>query len=114
MSSLHSHLIRFARKVVDVVQSQLSNLLTEVQEQAAEPIRGTIQQIAGGVWVGRGADAFVEEVSNLMLPGVGKIGGHLTTTQTNINHAIETIDQADEEIANRVNRLADQFANIYH
>ena len=113
-SSLRSRLIRFARKVVNSVQSQLEKQLTAVQEQAAAPIRAMVEQVVGGVWIGHGADNFVEEVSNLVLPGVGKIGGHITATQRNIDHAIETIDRADEEITNLVNGLADQFANIYH
>ena len=112
-SSLHSHLIRFARKIVNTVQSQLEKQLTAVQEQAAAPMRAMIEQVVGGVWVGHGANNFVEEVSNLTLPGVGKIGDQITATQRNIDHAIDTIDRADEEITNLVNGLADQFANIY-
>ena len=77
-------------------------------------MRAAVQQVVSGVWVGHGADAFVEEVSNIMLPGVGKIGEQISLTQNNINHAIDTIDRADEEATNRVNGLADQYANIYH
>ena len=111
--SLISRLISFARKVVSWVSSQLTSQLNVVEDMAAAPMRAMIEQVVGGVWVGRGADKFVEEVSNLMLPGVGKISNQITTTRQNIDHAVDCIDRADQEVNNIVNNLADVFSNIY-
>ncbi len=114
LESWHEQMMRFARQVVSWVQSQLNNQINIVEEQVATGLRAIIEQIVGGVWIGRGADAFVEEVSNLVLPEVGRVGNVINTTQQNISHAVDTIDRADEQVTQLVNGLADLFANIYH
>ena len=48
-----------------------------------------------------------------MIPGVGKVGEHITTMQRNLNHAVETMDQADSQVTGLVNGLSDVFSNIY-
>ncbi len=106
-------LLRFARQVVANVLSQLTQQFNIVQQQAMAPMRQMIQQVVGGVWVGDGADAFVQEVSSLMIPGVGKVGENITTLQGNINRAIEVMDRADQQVNNMVRGLADVFAAIY-
>lgn len=107
------NLLRFARQVVANVLSQLTQQLNIVQQQALQPMRMMIQQVTGGVWVGDGANAFVQEVSSLMIPGVGKVGENITTMQRNLNRAIEVMDQADQQVNNMVRGLADVFNGIY-
>jgi uncharacterized protein YukE len=111
--SIMSIILRFARKVVGNVLSQLTQQLNVVQEQAYQPMQQMVQQVMGGVWVGKGADAFVEEVSSIMMPGVGKIGDGISGYQKNIQHAIDTIDQADQVVNNLVNGIADIFGGIF-
>jgi uncharacterized protein YukE len=111
--SITSMLIRFARKVVGNVLSQLTKQLNVVQEMAYQPMQQMVQQVTSGVWVGKGADAFVEEVSSIMMPGVGKIGDGIGQYQKNIQHAIDTIDQADQAVNNLVNGIADVFGGIF-
>jgi predicted ribosome-associated RNA-binding protein Tma20 len=106
-------LLRFARQVVANVLSQLTQQLNIVQQQALQPMRMMIQQVTGGVWVGDGANAFVQEVSSLMIPGVGKVGENITTMQRNLNRAIEVMDRADQQVNNMVRGLADVFNGIY-
>lgn len=106
-------LLRFARQVVANVLSQLTQQLNIVQNQALQPMRTMIQQVTGGVWVGDGANAFVQEVSSLMIPGVGKVGENITTMQRNLNRAIEVMDRADQQVNNMVRGLADVFNGIY-
>lgn len=106
-------LLRFARQVVANVLSQLTQQLNIVQNQAMQPMRMMIQQVTGGVWVGDGANAFVQEVSSLMIPGVGKVGENITIMQRNLNRAIEVMDRADQQVNNMVRGLADVFNGIY-
>ncbi len=110
---MKSALLRFARQVVANVLSQLTQQLNIVQQQALAPMRMMIQQVTGGVWVGDGANAFVQEVSSLMIPGVGKVGENITTMQRNLNRAIEVMDRADQQVNNMVRGLADVFNGIY-
>jgi len=110
---MRNALLRFARQVVANVLSQLTQQLNIVQKQALAPMRQMIQQVTGGVWVGDGANAFVQEVSSLMIPGVGKVGENITTMQRNLNRAIEVMDRADQQVNNMVRGLADVFNGIY-
>ena len=41
-------------------------------------MRAMVQAVTGGIWVGNGANAFVEEVSSLMIPGVGQVMSHVS------------------------------------
>ena len=106
-------LLRFARQVVENVLNQLMQQFSVIEQQARNPMQAMIQQVVGGVWIGEGANAFVEEVSSLMLPGVGQVGEHITTMHRNLNHAIDVMDQADQQVTSLVGGLADIFGSIY-
>ena len=106
-------LLRFARKIVETVTSQLMQQLNVVQEQAYTPMQQMVQQVTNGVWVGRGADAFVEEVSSLMMPGVSQIQDNISTMNKNLLFAVDVIDQADQAVSSAVNSLADTFGSIF-
>jgi len=106
-------LVRFARMVVQNVLSQLLKQFNIVREQAYDPMQSMIQQVTDGVWIGKGADAFVEDVSSIMMPGVGKIGDGITLFSKNIDNAIATMDAADEQVTGIVGALGDIFGSIF-
>ena len=108
-----SVLLRFARQVVQNILSQLTQQFNMIQEQAYSPMQAMVQQVMDGVWVGKGADAFVEEVSSLMMPGVGKIGEGISTYSKNIQNAMDVMDRADEQVSGIVNALGDIFDGIF-
>lgn len=109
-----SQLIRLARAILNSVITQLNQQLDIVQDQALTPLRAAVEAVVGGIWRGAGADAFVDEVSQLMIPGVGVVGGHITKVNQNVQRAIEIMDQADAQVATMANNLGDIFDNIYH
>lgn len=106
-------LLRLARAVLENVLSQLGQLLNTVQEQALSPMRMMVQAVTNGVWIGKGADAFVEEVMSLVIPGVGQVADQISTMSSNISNARDIIERADEEVNQLVrSRLLDAF-NFY-
>lgn len=108
--STNSLLIKLARAVLQSVMSQVANQLKVIQEQVLAPSRSTIQIVVDGVWRGKGADAFVEELSSVMIPGVGLIGDKITELSNNVNNACEIIDRADESVDRLVRtKLYDAF-----
>lgn len=113
MFGVEQRLLRMARQVVRNVTSQLTQQLNIVQNQAMQPMRAMVQQVMGGIWIGEGANAFVEEVSSLMIPGVGQVMDQITTTTNNINRAVDVIDEADKRVQGMVNSLSDVFGRIY-
>lgn len=106
-------LLRFARSVVQNVLSQLTQQMNIVQDQAYSPMQQMVQEVVGGVWTGRGADAFVGELNDLMMPRTNRIAEEITTLNQNIVYAVERIDEADNEVQTAVNSLGDLFSNIY-
>lgn len=111
--SLFKRLLRLARAVVENVANQLTQQINIVQEGALSPMRAIVQSVTGGVWRGDGADAFVEEVSSLMIPGVGQVSNHISVLHKNLTRAVEVINQADQQVNTKVNSLSDIFDGIY-
>ena len=112
MSTLGA-LIRFARQVDMSVVSQLTQQLNIVREQALAPLRSMVQAVVGGMWRGDGAVAFVDELSSLMIPGVGRVGDDIQLYNRNLQHAVEIIDNADRQVTSMANSLGDIFAAVY-
>lgn len=108
-----SALISLARRVVESVKAELMKQLNVVEEQAHAPIQAMVQQVVGGVWKGEGANAFVEEVSGLVIPGVKQTSDHILRTHRNIDYAVDVIDRADEEVSRMAQALGDVFGGIY-
>ncbi|NNJ09791.1 hypothetical protein EKD04_005580 [Chloroflexales bacterium ZM16-3] len=104
-------LLRLARAVLDSVLKGLTDQLNTVEQAAMNPLKAMIQQVVGGAWQGKGADAFVEEVSSLLIPNVTTIQNHISTTCTNLEYARDVIERADEEVERLVkSRLFDAFS----
>ena len=103
-------LIRIAKKVLQGVLSQLMQQFNVVQDQALAPMRQMVQQVTDGIWVGEGANAFVEEVSSLFIPGVGQVCVNITHVHKGLTFALDTMEQADESVSQLVSsRLVDAF-----
>jgi uncharacterized protein YukE len=105
-------LIRFAEQVVQTVLQQFTQQLNVVQEQAFNPMQAVVQQVTNGAWRGVGADAFVEEVSNLHMPGVGVIGDQIRTFQSNLQQAAEIMRDADKQANQAVRSMEELFGRI--
>jgi uncharacterized protein YukE len=112
MGFLKKFLLRMARKVLEGVLSQLTRQLNIIQDQALSPMRTIVNSITDEVWRGEGAEAFKEEVSGLMIPGVGQVAEHITAISANIRFAMDVIDRADEEVNKKVLTVADLFDAI--
>ncbi len=92
---------RFLRSLCGAQMAQVGNLLGMVEQLAMIPIKAIIQEVLGGVWKGKGADAFLEEVNNISIPGVDQVSQHLSTLREKVRFAEEVIDRADEEATRR-------------
>jgi hypothetical protein len=65
--------------------------------------------VTGGVWRGRGADAFVAELSTLMVPGVGRVAQEITTVHQDVTKACEVMERADAQARGVVSSLRGAF-----
>jgi uncharacterized protein YukE len=107
-----SALLRFAEQVVQQVQQGFTQQMSVVAEQAFNPMQVIVQQTVKEHWRGVGADAFVEEVSTLHMPGISTIGDQIQNFQKNLQHAAEIMTKADQEATQTVNGLGEVFEKI--
>jgi hypothetical protein len=108
-----SVLIRIARAVLKMVLQQLMQQFNVLQEQVMSPMRQMVQQVTDGVWIGEGANAFVDEVSSIMIPGVGRVADDVDFFRNGLQKAEEIMDQADNQAASKANALGDIFKAIF-
>lgn len=102
--------LRLARQVLDGVLSQLTQQFDVVENMALAPIRQMVEQVSSGEWIGEGANVFTESCSNLMIPGVGRVGEEIGQISKNLTFARDVIEQADEEATRLItSRLSDVF-----
>lgn len=106
-------MLRFARNVVQNVTSQLTQQQQMVEQMALAPVRAIIGQVTGGVWKGEGADKFVQELSTMMVPGIGRVGSQIINFNKNLQRAIQVMDQADQQVSSLAKGLADKFGGIF-
>lgn len=112
-SSFMKRLLKIARAAVDMVTNQISQQLNTVTSQVQSPLQAMVNEIAGGAWVGDGADKFVEELTSLALPNTGRIMESCTTTLGSIQRSVEIIDRADTQVRGIVDDLDNTFRNIF-
>ena len=106
-------LIRIARAVLKMVLQQLMQQFNLLQEQVMSPMQKMIQQVTDGVWIGEGANAFVDEVSSIMIPGVGRVADDVDFFRNGLQKAEEIMDQADNQASQKANALGDIFKAIF-
>mgnify|MGYP001082351902 CR=1 FL=1 len=107
---ISNFLLRLARQVVESVLAQLMQQNNVVQNMALAPMRAMVQQVLGGIWRGDGANAFVNEVTQMMIPGVERVSDTITKLNSNVRFAQDTITQADQKVSRLVqSKLTDTF-----
>jgi hypothetical protein len=108
-----SSLLRFARSVVHSVMNQINQQVSIVRESAMSPINQMIQQVTNGIWRGKGADAFVNEIQTDVLPAFANLLTGVGNTHNQINRAIEIMHNADTTCSSKVGGLVDVFRGIF-
>jgi hypothetical protein len=110
---IKSLLLKFARQVVASVMSQLTQQQNIVENMAVKPMQAMIQQIVGGVWIGKGADAFVQDLMLIFIPRSNQLIDNINKFNADLKSSVEIIDQADKQVNTLVNGLADVFGAVY-
>ncbi len=108
-----STLLRFARSVVQSVMNQINQQTNIVRESAMSPINQMIQQVTNGIWRGKGADAFVQEMQTDVIPAFANMLTGVGNTGNQINRAIEIMTTADSNCSSKVGALVDIFRGIF-
>jgi len=111
--SITDVLFRVAKQIVQQVLGQLTQQLNVVQQLALAPMRQIVQTVTGGAWIGDGANAFVQEVNSLMIPGVGKVGEQISFFSKSLQHGLDVVEQADSKAKGIAQNLGGLFGGIF-
>lgn len=106
-------LMKIAKAVLQQVLQGLQQQLKVVEDAAMAPMRQAIEQVTGGIWRGVGADAFVDEVSNISLPGAGVVRESINTFHGNLIRAEEIMEEADKKATQQARQVIELFRRIY-
>jgi hypothetical protein len=106
-------LLRIARSVVENVINTINNQIRMVQEAITAPLRAMVQQVLGGVWKGDGANRFVAEMTNEVLPMLVNIGNVNMSFGGLLRRAMDIMDRADRQATQQAQQLYDVFNGIF-
>jgi uncharacterized protein YukE len=114
MSDLIDKLIRIARGILMQQQNIIAQqVLARMEEEIISILQSYIRDVVGGVWEGKGADAFVDAINTEALPMAGQVVGHVTQFDTSLTQSVEIMDEADARTRSMVSNLEDTFTSIY-
>lgn len=101
--------------VLDEVQDVVGQVVQQSQqvEDVTGVIRGGMQPIAGGAWIGQGAQAFIDEVNSRLLPEIAALIASIGGFGGNINQAMDIVNQADNDVFGVTNTIGEIFDSIF-
>ncbi len=106
-------LIRIARSIVRGIINMIKAQVNIVQSIVTAPLRAIVNQVTGGIWKGDGATRFVNEMTSDVIPALVNIADVNMNFGSQIEKALERMDQAEQAAKNQVQPLFDLFSNIY-
>ena len=98
---------------VDAVVNVLARQQNILEEQVQGTIRAIIGQVTGGVWIGAGADAFVQELQSEFLPISASLDSSLGRMIQGVQSAQNLVEQADNQATQVVDAWNDILDAIF-
>jgi len=106
-------LIRVARHMVEMAKSQVNNQINAIETRVASEASKQVQKITSGIWIGKGADTFIEVINNEFTSRVNRILGQSRFMVQTLDHAVERINAADQQAASIASEAGEVFRNIF-
>jgi hypothetical protein len=77
------------------------------------PIRAIVQQVLGGIWKGNGADKFVNDMTQNILPKLNNLSQGNQNYGNSLQKASDTMIQSFQQANNVAQGLFDVFNSIF-
>lgn len=106
-------LFSFLSDPIDGIISSIMGQFSFITDQVTNPLRQLVNQVTGGIWKGNGADKFVAEMTDSVVPMIASL---LTGTQNYANAIKKSEDhmmQAFTQANSLVQSLFDPFSSIF-
>jgi hypothetical protein len=100
----------------DAISGIISSILSQfnyIQDAVTAPLRALVNQVMQGMWKGNGANKFVAEMTDMVIPMIASI---LTGTQNyanSIKKSQEHMLQGFQQASSIAQGLFDPFNNIF-
>lgn len=106
-------LFKLAFGILDGVIQQIVSQIRLVEDAVTSPLRGIVGQVMSGVWKGDGANRFVEEMNNEVIPMLVNIMGVNQGYASAITRSVERMRQAERQATQAAQTLMDVFGQIF-
>jgi hypothetical protein len=103
----------FMPDMIGGIVSQILSQFNFIQDLITTPLKAIVNQVVQGVWKGNGANKFVSEMTDQVIPMITNI---LTGTQNyanSIKKSQEHMLQGFQQASSIANSLNDVFNNIF-
>lgn len=80
------------------VASRLASQSQQIQTML-QKVKGSMSKLENGGWIGQGADAFFNEMTNVVLPATTRLQNVLQEASATTKNISQTMKQAEEEAA---------------
>lgn len=81
---------------LEQVAGKFTNQAQVIQDMLQQ-VRGKMDQLQDGGWIGLGADAFFAEMQSVVLPAVQRLESALTDASDSTRQIGQTLQQAEQE-----------------
>ena len=102
--------------IQDMVEEVIGGWLkqaTQFQQVVLDPINGLVDQVMGGIWKGKGAEKFVAEMKNVVIPMLASLLTIHTGWANSMRKLQETLQSATSQATSAVSGLVDFFSGIF-
>ncbi|MCB2179502.1 WXG100 family type VII secretion target [bacterium] len=110
---MFGRIFKFARSIVSGIINQIMQQVNVIQEAVTSPLRAMVNQVMGGIWRGDGAERFVEEMTNEVIPLLVGIAGVNNNYANAIKKSMDRMEQAEKQATSRAQQLFDVFGKIF-
>lgn len=106
-------IFKFARNLVSGLMNQIVSQVNVIQDAVTSPLRTLVNQVMGGMWRGDGANRFVAEMTQDVIPMLVNIMGFNTSFVGALKRTVDRMEQAERQANSRAQQLFDVFNKIF-
>jgi len=92
--------IRADYEEMEQISNRFANQSQTIQ-QMMQKVRSSMDKLEGGDWIGRGSDAFFNEMNSDVLPATERLIQALDEASRTTKDISQTVQQAEEEASSR-------------
>lgn len=106
-------LFKWVEDLVGDVVNQILSQVNIVQDAVTAPLRSLVAAVLAGMWKGDGANRFVQEMTDEVIPMLVNIMGINTNFANAIKKSQQQMAQATQQATSQAQTLLDVFGGIF-